>query len=276
MLGPVVDVELVDPPDKAPHGVVFGIKHLLTVPNSPDVREALEEDAYSHRHHIVKMTEKNGKHEMEIIDSVVSVTSQYFVTKKLEGKPLCKITSAWLPWGGSTHECTHSSLKNVIVTKSAGKCPHEMNMLYAWCVCEGSKKQFDEEVKDRLHERTPALMKVDIEKSQEHVYDIKLRLSDREGAAWEPPHQISHVEMCRLNGVKLLDGGTLKGGFGCSCSDEETLHCMHGRLIFFELEEHHRGQQVLKGSHDALLFCNGNETPLPLSPLKVESKHLKV
>ena len=66
MLGPVVDVELVDPADKAPPGVVFGIKHLLTVPNSPDVREALEEDAYSHRHHIVKMTEKNGKQEMEI------------------------------------------------------------------------------------------------------------------------------------------------------------------------------------------------------------------
>ena len=37
MLGPVVDVELVDPPDKVPPGVVFGIKHLLTVPNSPDV-----------------------------------------------------------------------------------------------------------------------------------------------------------------------------------------------------------------------------------------------
>ena len=43
MLGPVVDVELVDPPDKAPPGVVFGIKHLLTVPNSPDVQEALEQ-----------------------------------------------------------------------------------------------------------------------------------------------------------------------------------------------------------------------------------------
>ena len=41
MLGPVVDVELVDPPDKVPPGVVFGIKHLLTVPNSPTTLQML-------------------------------------------------------------------------------------------------------------------------------------------------------------------------------------------------------------------------------------------
>ena len=114
MLGPVVDIELVDPPDKAPSGVVFGVKHFLTIPSCPEVREALEEEGSSHKHYIIKMTKRNGTHEMEVIDSTVSITSQYLVTDKLAERSLCKITSAWLPWGGSNHECTHSSLKDVI------------------------------------------------------------------------------------------------------------------------------------------------------------------
>ena len=131
MLGPVVDIELVHPPDRTPPGVVFGIKHLLTVPNSPEVREALEDEANSHSHQIIKMTsEKDGKHELEVIDSTIELTSQYFITEKLEGKSLCKITSAWLPFFGSTHECTHSSLKDVVVTQKVGRCPHKKNSLY--------------------------------------------------------------------------------------------------------------------------------------------------
>ena len=206
---------------------------------------------------------------------MVSVTSQYFVTEKLEGRSLCKITSAWLPWGGSTHECTHSSLKDLIVTQRVGKCPHEKNSLYVWCVCEGSEKLFEKKMKSFSHERTFALMTVDIEKSRERVYNIKLRLSDREGATWEPPHQISHVEMCRFNGVRLFGGGTLKGSFGCSCS-EDTYHCMGDGLIFFEIEEQRGDQMVPMETHDALLICETPENPSQCSRLtdqKVESKH---
>ena len=95
MLGPVVDIELVDPPDKTPPGVVFGVKHFLTIPNSPEVRESLEDGDQSHSHYFVKMTKTDGEHKMEIIDSTVGVTSQYFITDKLAGRSLCKITSAW-------------------------------------------------------------------------------------------------------------------------------------------------------------------------------------
>ena len=128
-------------------------------------------------------------------------------------------------------------------------------------------------MRSTLHERTGASMKVYINKSEEHVYNIKLRLSKREEARWEPPHKkvrlsereearwdalhkISHVEMCRSNGVKQFDGGTLKSGFRCSCS-EGTNHCMDDPLIFFEVEEEREGQLVSgsKRSHDALLSC---------------------
>ena len=138
-----MEVELIHPPDRTPPGVVFGIKHLLTVPNSPEVREALEDEAYSHSHQIIKMVEKDGKHEMEVIDSVIRVTSQYFITEKLAERSLCKITSAWLPWVGSTNECTHSSLKDLVVTQSVGRCPHKSHLLYIWCICPSSEKQFN-------------------------------------------------------------------------------------------------------------------------------------
>ena len=255
MLGPVVDIELVDPPDRTPPGVVFGIKHFLTVPNSPEVREALEEEANSHSHYIIKMTEKNGKHEMEVIDSTTSITSQYFVTEKLEGRSLCKLMATWMPWGGQTYECTHSSPKYVVVTQKVGRCPHRKNSLYVWCYCPGSLKEFEEEMKFGEHKRTPAFTKVDIGINQKYIYNIKLRL--QEGAEWDPPRQISHVEMCRSNGVKQFDGGTLKGSFGCSCG-KDTHHCMDDELIFFEIEKECGGQQVLMRTHDALVSCTGN------------------
>ena len=96
----MVDVELVSPLDQTPPGVVFGIKHLLTIPNFQEAREAFEEETNSHRHYIIKMTKNGKEHDMEIIDSTTSITSQYFTTEKLAQRSLCKITSAWLPWGG--------------------------------------------------------------------------------------------------------------------------------------------------------------------------------
>ena len=114
-------------------------------------------------------------------------------------------------------------------------------------------------MKSSSHERTPAFMTVDIKRSRKCVYNIKVRCSEREEARWEPSRQISHVEMCRFNGVKLFGGGTLKGSFGCIC-DEETDHCMGGSLMCFEIEEERDGQLVPVESHDALLICRGGET----------------
>ena len=270
MLGPVVDIELVDPPDKTPPGVVFGVKHFLTIPSCPEVGEVLEEEGSSHKHYIVKMTKRNRTHEMEVIDSTVSITSQYLVTDKLAERSLCKITSAWLPlpWGESTrHECTHSSLKDLIVTERVGRCPHTKNSLYIWCVCPGSEKEFEKKMKTFSHERTPALMTVDIEKSQQHIYNIKVRLSEREEAAWEPTRQISHVEMCKFNGVKLFDGGTLKGDFGCSCADDKQ-QCLGDGLVFFEIEDQ------LPISHDALLLCRNETAVLGVDSVEIKRRTL--
>ena len=85
MLGPVVELELVNPLDKVPDGVEFSIRHFLTVPHSPEAHEAL--DNPEDEHQIVKLTKVEGRLEVQVIDSIHSVTSEYFTTRKLAGRP---------------------------------------------------------------------------------------------------------------------------------------------------------------------------------------------
>merc|ERR1711899_264434 len=89
LLGPVVDLQLVAPSEKVPGGVEFSVRHFLTVPHSQEAREALDNPL--DQHHIVKLTKVKGKLKMEIIDSIHSVTSEYFTTNKLAGHSLCWI-----------------------------------------------------------------------------------------------------------------------------------------------------------------------------------------
>ena len=66
---------------------------------------------------------------------------------------------------------------------------------------------------------------------------------------WESPGKISHIEMCRSNGVKRFKG-TLKGSFGCSCG-EGSCGEGHDGLVFFDIEGH--------DPDDALLLCKGDK-----------------
>ena len=270
-MGPVVDVELVSPPDQTPSGVVFGIKHLLTIPNFQEAREAFEEGTNSHNHYIIKMTKIGKGHKMEIIDSTTSVTSHYFITAKLAQRSLCKITSAWLPWGGSTEKCTHGNLKDIVVTQKVGRCPHKNHSLYIWCICPSSKNQFHREMRECGHADAETRKKVNLQRSHEFFYNIKVRLSERED--WGSPRQISHLEMCQSNGVKRLDGGTLKGDFGCGCDGEDT-HCRDFKPIFFEIEEMHKGSRTKIIPDDAILRCQPEENML--GPVADEEKSLVV
>ena len=74
LLGPAIDIELVDPPDKVPQGVVIGIKHFLSVPNSSEIEKEEENSEESgHRHYVVRMIKANGKYELDKIDHTTLV-----------------------------------------------------------------------------------------------------------------------------------------------------------------------------------------------------------
>ena len=145
MLGPVVQLELENPSDKVPEDVEISIRHFLTVPHSPENQEAL--DSPDDQHQIVKLTKVKGRFEMEVIDSIQSVTSDYFTTGKLSGQSLCWITST------GTAECKHNFETEIVVTKNIKMCSHQRYALDVWCVCLSAKDAFEKKIKERRKER---------------------------------------------------------------------------------------------------------------------------
>ena len=118
-----------------PDGVEFSVRHFLTVSHSQEAREALDNPL--DQHHIVKLIKVKRKLKMEIIDSIHSVTSEYFTTSKLSGHSLC-----WIAPVFSIDLCWHSSVKEIIFTKSTKMCSHEKFALNVHCVCPAVKENF--------------------------------------------------------------------------------------------------------------------------------------
>ena len=74
-------------------------------------------------------------------------------------------------------------------------------------------------------------MKQNIEKSDNVSYEISISLRDSmEGSE---RRQISHLEMCKYNGVRMM-GKMLQLRFPCSCEDT---HCSKPKEIFIQVEE---------------------------------------
>ena len=254
MLGPVVELELVNPLEKVPDGVEISIRHFLTVPHSPEAHEAL--DNPEDEHQIVKLTKVEGRLELQVIDSIHSVTSEYFTTRKLAGKSLCFVTMMF-----PINFCWHSSVKEIIFTKHAKKCSHEGYSLNVYCVCPSAKEAFEKQVEKRGHEiPSDAVMTQDIDKSSDAAYDISIRLRLRENESEKVEKRtVSHLEMCEYAGIRKL-GGLIEQTFGCGC--REDVHC--GRsdaAIFLKVEEKKNGR-INKSDEDSFsLQCEKKDIP---------------
>ena len=250
MLGPVVDLELLDPSDKVPTDVEFSIRHFLTVPNSLEAQVAL--DNPEDQHHIVKLTKVNGKLELEIIDSIHSVTSEYFSTSKLSGRSLC-----WIAPVFSIDLCWHSSLKEIIFTKSTKKCSHEKFSLDVHCVCPSAKEAFEKRL--AKHDRevpSDAVITQDIDKSHDIAYtiSIQLRMDESESGKGEK-REISHLEMCKYGGIRKL-GGLVMQTLACGCEKGIPEHC--GRsdaAVFLQIEEKRLDRVIKTDSSSFSLHC---------------------
>ena len=262
-MGPVVDIELEDPQEKVPPGVVFGIKHFLTVPNSfetPETERRKKKKGKSgesgHRHSMIKLTKRNGKHELEEIDYTTNISSQYFTTTKFAGGSLCKITSACLRQG-TFNKCSYSSLKKLIITTTS-RCPHERHSLYLWCVCRGSEKEFEKAIKERGEQKTTVIKEFKLEKSAAYTYNISVRLSGNRETDWDT-RCTSHEKMCERNGVVELAtqdhrSGYIKGKFGCKCDSDSPQHCKRAAAIDVKIEEK-KGEHSVVYSHDTTIGC---------------------
>ena len=253
MLGPVVELELVRPANMVPDGVKISIRHFLTVPHSREAQEALynSED----QHHIVKLTMVEGRLEMKVLETIHSVTSEYFSTENLSGQSLCWVTPVFSLY----HACLHSSLKEIIFTKDPQKCSHEGYSLNAYCVCPSAKEGFVKQVEDLGQELTKAVMTQNIDKSSDTLYDISIGLTKRNSKSETPEkREINHVEMCEYAGIRKL-GGLIEQTPGCGC---ETLHCGRSDAILrLEVAEKKPGSSVKIFQDSFSLACEKKREP---------------
>lgn len=173
-----MDVELVDPVNEVPEGVVIGLRHFISVPSCPEVREY--QQGQTNCHNIVKLTEDSIELKISVIDSFNDITSPYFFTNKFQGQKLCQITTSW--WGTERLECKHSSLKSIVVTKHKDTCPHQHLSLTMWCYCEATEKNFLDMIHRRQQETTGALMQRNIDKSEFVSYEVFFSLTRND---WE-------------------------------------------------------------------------------------------
>ena len=141
IISPILEVELVNPKDDVlPEDITVGIRHFLTVPNSPEIKAQMEKRA--HQHHFLKIIKHEDTFKMEVIDSFSDIQSDYFSTMNLAKQPLCFITSASVP------ECAHSLVKNIVFTKKMDLCPHQPSTIGIYCVCEASQEAFCREISE--------------------------------------------------------------------------------------------------------------------------------
>jgi len=230
--GPMVDIHLVEPPDKLPPGVEIGIKHFLSVPHSPDIRDGLEAD--NHSHHFLKATNVEGKLEIEVIESFPEIRSSYFTTKKLKSQPLCQIVSGWFGIGKEDARCSHPSPKQLVLTQMEERCPHRPNSLYLWLKCGASDSDFKKKTEDCKHEKSGVYMEVTrLNTSPDVKYEMSVKLSE-ECLEWVSSGLTSHYEMCQQNGV-LRFGGLIKGEVNCGCGKGDP--CRDGQKVFLKVKE---------------------------------------
>ena len=255
LLGPVVEVELVEPDSTVPVGTIFSIRHLLTVPSCEEVREVMESGRCVHK--IIKLTETADGFDREHIDSSSHINSEYLSTRNLVGKKLCLVTSTC----SESEQCTHSALTNIVITKEQDKCPHEPQALAIYCHSECAEEKFNRVIEKTRMQETRVVMNQNIDKSDKVSYTISVSHGKS-----EVQKQISHRKLCKYDGVYKLDD-SLELPFNCGC---ERAPCNGEKRVYLKVEPilTTTDQKDLEGLHieddfnkdDGPLYCDKQGT----------------
>jgi len=266
-LGPVVEVESIEPLNCLPEGVSFQVKHFLTVPSSTEMQEEMQEDFPGHR--IIKLTKQNGIFSKEVIDTFKTVDSSYFLTAKVENKHLCHITTVWNgeEWdevAGKKERtvCTHSSLKQLALTRRKDMCSHMDLALYSFCYCKASESIFREKLAEAPEKEEVYGKDMYIDKSSQTKYSVRFKTPES-----VIERHVDHKLLCRYNGVVLL--GAIQPKFACSCGETP---CNKNKNLLLEDIEETNGIQLKNTNNDGVaLQCkcyDGNALSMSrVSPL---------
>ena len=240
-MGPIVEIELVEPYSVVPQDVTFHIQHFLSVPHCPEANNELMTDGDAHD--IVKVTKVGDTLTIESIDSHAQLDSEYLSTERLQGQTLCHITTAWL-WGEGKKECIHSSLKRIVVTSEKEMCPHQQGTLAVWCYCDAAEERFEKLLEKQNQKHTGFFMVQNIEKGEKERYQVLASPSHENGPCTQ--REISHLEMCKYVGVRQL-GESVQEEFDCKCaegSENPESHCRSPKQIFINVKEESTGNWI--------------------------------
>ena len=220
----ILDIELVHPARVVPEGTTFAVRHFLSVPSCQEVEEVVKGGGRCHS--ILKVTKgMKKKLDMEVVHSEGNISGPYISTEKFQGKCLCRVLVAWVPWGSEKAECRHPSLKEIVITKHKDVCGHQPNALAVYCHCEAAESDFKELLKKRSHEPTEVVMRQNIEKRDTISYNLVIKLQGSEQD--EEERTVSHLTLCKNNGVVQL-GEAIQSQFDCTC---KSSHCGRHKQI---------------------------------------------
>jgi hypothetical protein len=135
-----------------------------------------------------------------------------------------------------------------------------------YCVCEAAQDRFKTIIEEHGHEKTAAVMEHDINKCD--TYTVSVRLNK---FMEQKKKTISHIDMCKYNGVRQLDG-QIKEMFDCKCvAEEETQHCNRPQQIYIKVEEN---GSLETDEYDNNLHCEKmHKTETPVRSLSVGLIH---
>ena len=221
-------MHLLEPADRVPEGVTVEIKHFLSVPRDPEVKEYMEGNG--HWHDIVKVTMEGGTIDLETVgEAQPGLTEEnMFSTTMFQDKSFCHVLAT--DGGRDRYTCTHSAPKVITLSRNSKFCPHTDDALSLHCFsnCTAAngatqmndrkfgKEKFERDLRSRSDVRTNLsvdLVTVKNNKKYNIFVSANKTFSDQ-------PYQISHDLICQYDGSKRF--GTLSNvHLGCC----ESNHC---------------------------------------------------
>ena len=211
-----------------PEGVTVEIKHFLSLPGDPEVKDYMEGNG--HWHDIVKVTMEGDKVDLETIgEAQPGLTEEgMFSTSKFQGQSFCHI--AVMADGSECYTCKHSAPKVITITQNSKLCPHEDDALslhcYSNCTAKGATQMEDRKFGNEKFERYLRMtsdittkLSVDLVTAKNNNrYDIFVSVNR---SVFDQSYKISHNMLCKHDGA--INFGSLHH-FELGCC-REINHC---------------------------------------------------
>ena len=213
-----------------PEGVKFSLRHFLNVPNSQEIRNALESDDCEHFFIKATKCKVQGKFIFEKIDDSKEVLDNYFETCALENQKLCYLTTAsrFDIFGlfGERLFCKHGSVQKFTVTKTKKECPNMKGSLAVYIHCDMSDSEFEKILDEGGEVRTKVFFRQSIKRYPLQTYQISIKLDEREKDE-QIGKDISHLKLCEFNGVIRIDSIS-------ACFKE--VNCKVSKPVYFSIK----------------------------------------